>query len=129
MSSINVKLEILQGWRDMSIQTFRLPPLFSLKFRPFSPAYRRISTAMHLPPFPVPPSVPLNHTSCSHGPACTMQVKQSTGPLLIFQLKPVFRHNNRIRARVLTSKLLHFVSSTDSFIMIDAKLLKPVPCS
>ena len=31
----------------------------------------------------------------------------------------------RIRARVLASKLLHFVSLTDSFIMLDAKLLNP----
>ena len=31
----------------------------------------------------------------------------------------------RIRARVLASKLLHLVSLTDSFIMLDAKLLKP----
>ena len=31
----------------------------------------------------------------------------------------------RIRARVLASKLLHFVSLTDSCIMLDAKLLKP----
>ena len=31
----------------------------------------------------------------------------------------------RIRAQVLTSKLLHFVSLTDSFIMLHAKLLKP----
>ena len=30
-----------------------------------------------------------------------------------------------IRARVLDSKLLHFVSLTDSFILLDAKLLKP----
>ena len=30
----------------------------------------------------------------------------------------------RIRARVLASKLLHFVSLTDNFIMLDAKLLK-----
>ena len=30
----------------------------------------------------------------------------------------------RIRARLLASKLLHFVSLTDSFIMLDAKLLK-----
>ena len=29
----------------------------------------------------------------------------------------------RIRARVLARKLLHFVSSTDSLIMLDAKLL------
>ena len=31
----------------------------------------------------------------------------------------------RVRARVLAKKLLHFVSLTDSFIMLDAKLLKP----
>ena len=31
----------------------------------------------------------------------------------------------RIRARVLASKLPHFVLLTDSFIMLDAKLLKP----
>ena len=31
----------------------------------------------------------------------------------------------RIRARVLAGKLLHFDSLTDSFIMLDAKLLKP----
>ena len=31
----------------------------------------------------------------------------------------------RIGARLLASKLLHFVSLTDSFIMLDAKLLKP----
>ena len=31
----------------------------------------------------------------------------------------------RIRPRVLAKKLLHFVSLTDSFIMLDAKLLKP----
>ena len=30
-----------------------------------------------------------------------------------------------MRARVLASKLLHFVSFTDSFIMLDVKLLKP----
>ena len=30
----------------------------------------------------------------------------------------------RIRAQVLASRLLHFVSLTDSFIMLDAKLLK-----
>ena len=34
----------------------------------------------------------------------------------------------RIRARVLASKLLHFVSLTDSFIMLDAKLLKLLSC-
>ena len=33
----------------------------------------------------------------------------------------------RIRARVLASKLLHFVSLTDTFILLDAKLLKPRP--
>ena len=33
------------------------------------------------------------------------------------------------RARFLASKLLHFVSLTaDSFIMLDAKLLKPLSC-
>ena len=32
----------------------------------------------------------------------------------------------RITARLLASKLLHFVSLTDSFIMLDAKLLKPL---
>ena len=32
----------------------------------------------------------------------------------------------RIRARVLASKLLHFVSLIDSFILLDAKLLKPL---
>ena len=31
----------------------------------------------------------------------------------------------RVTARVLASKLLRFVSLTDSFIMLDAKLLKP----
>ena len=31
----------------------------------------------------------------------------------------------RARTRVLASKLLHFVSLTNSFIMLDAKLLKP----
>ena len=31
----------------------------------------------------------------------------------------------RIRARVLASKLMHFVSLIDSFIMLDPKLLKP----
>ena len=34
----------------------------------------------------------------------------------------------RIRARILASKLLHFVSITDSFIMLDTKLLKPLSC-
>ena len=32
----------------------------------------------------------------------------------------------RIRAQVLANKLLYFVSLTDSFIMLDAKLLKPL---
>ena len=31
----------------------------------------------------------------------------------------------RKRARILANKLLHFVSLSDSFIMLDAKLLKP----
>ena len=35
---------------------------------------------------------------------------------------------SRIKARVLSSKLLHFVSLTYSFIMLDAKLLKPLSC-
>ena len=34
----------------------------------------------------------------------------------------------RIRARVLASKLLHFVSLTDVFILLDAKLLKSLSC-
>ena len=34
----------------------------------------------------------------------------------------------RIKARVLDSKILHFVSLTDSFIMLDAKLLKLLSC-
>ena len=34
----------------------------------------------------------------------------------------------RIRARVLASKLLHFVSLTDGFILLDAKLLKSLSC-
>ena len=34
----------------------------------------------------------------------------------------------RKRARVVASKLRHFVSLTDSFIMLDAKLLKPLSC-
>ena len=34
----------------------------------------------------------------------------------------------RIRAPVLDSKLLHFVSLSDSFIMLDVKLLKPLSC-
>ena len=32
---------------------------------------------------------------------------------------------SRVRARVLASRLLHFVSLTDGFIMLDAKLLRP----
>ena len=34
----------------------------------------------------------------------------------------------RIRARFLARKRIHFVSLTDSFIMLDAKLLKPLSC-
>ena len=34
----------------------------------------------------------------------------------------------RIRAQVLSNKLLHCVSLTDSFIMLDAKLLKTLSC-
>ena len=39
----------------------------------------------------------------------------------------IFKSKYKKRVRVLASKLLHFVSLTDSFIMIDAKLLKPRP--
>ena len=35
---------------------------------------------------------------------------------------------SKIKARVLASKLLQFVSLTDSFVMSDAKLLKPLSC-
>ena len=42
-----------------------------------------------------------------------------TGPKSNFQIEI-----QRIRARVLANKLLHFVSLTNSFIMLDAKLLK-----
>ena len=34
----------------------------------------------------------------------------------------------RIRVRILASKVLHFVSITDSFIMLDTKLLRPLSC-
>ena len=34
----------------------------------------------------------------------------------------------RIRVGILASKVLHFVSITDSFIMLDTKLLKPLSC-
>ena len=44
----------------------------------------------------------------------------SSGPKSNIQIEV-----KRIRARVLASKLLRFVSLTDSFIMLDAKLLKP----
>ena len=43
-----------------------------------------------------------------------------SGPKLNIQIEIY-----RIRAPVLASKLLHFVSLTDSFIMLDAKLLEP----
>ena len=33
-----------------------------------------------------------------------------------------------MRAWILASKLLHFVSLTDRFIMLDPKLLKPLSC-
>ena len=46
-----------------------------------------------------------------------------SGPKTNFQIEI-----QRIRARVLANKLLHFVSLTDSFIMLDAKLLKPLSC-
>ena len=43
-----------------------------------------------------------------------------TGPKSNIQIEML-----RIKAQFLASKLLHFVSLTDSFIMLDAKLLKP----
>ena len=43
-----------------------------------------------------------------------------TGPKSNIQIEIKWR-----RARVPPSKLLHFVSLTDSLIMLDAKLLKP----
>ena len=43
-----------------------------------------------------------------------------TGPKSNIQIEV-----ERIRTRVLASKLLHFVSLTDSFVVLDAKLLKP----
>ena len=46
-----------------------------------------------------------------------------SGPKSNFQTE-----KQKIRARVLVNKLLHFVSLTDSFIMLDAKLLKPLSC-
>ena len=46
-----------------------------------------------------------------------------SGPKSNFQIEI-----QRIRARVLANKLLHFVSLTDSFIMLNAKLLKPLSC-
>ena len=46
-----------------------------------------------------------------------------SGPKLNIQIEIY-----RIRARVLASKLLCFVSLTDSFITLDAKLFKPLSC-
>ena len=46
-----------------------------------------------------------------------------SGPKSDFQIEI-----QRIRARVLANKLLLFVSLTDSFIMLNAKLLKPLSC-
>ena len=46
-----------------------------------------------------------------------------SGPKSNFQTE-----KQKIRARVLVNKLLHFVSLTDSFIMLDAELLKPLSC-
>ena len=47
-----------------------------------------------------------------------------SGPKSNFQIEI-----QRIRARVLANKLLHFVSFiTDSFMMLNAKLLKPLSC-
>ena len=58
-------------------------------------------------------------------------VRRSRGPFLESPVNFTGPKSNiqieikRIRARVLAIKLLHFVSLTDSFIMLDAKLLKP----
>ena len=46
-----------------------------------------------------------------------------SGPKSDFQIEI-----QRIRAWVLANKLLLFVSLTDSFIMLNAKLLKPLSC-
>ena len=43
-----------------------------------------------------------------------------TGPKSNIQIEV-----ERIRTRVLASKLVHFVSLTDSFVVLGAKLLKP----
>ena len=50
----------------------------------------------------------------------------SKGPVTLWGPKSNIQIEiKRIRARVLARKLLHFVSLTDGFIMLDAKLLKP----
>ena len=46
-----------------------------------------------------------------------------SGPKSNFQTE-----KQKIRARVLVNKLLHFVSLTDSFIMLHAKFLKLLSC-
>ena len=51
------------------------------------------------------------------------------GPFLETQV--ICRARNQVftvKAWVLASKLLHFVSLTDSFILLDANLLKPFSC-
>ena len=53
---------------------------------------------------------------------------QTWGPFLESPKSNIQIEMERIRARVLASKLLHFVSLTDSIIMLDAKLLKPLSC-
>ena len=58
----------------------------------------------------------------SRGPFLESPVKVS-GPKSNFQIEI-----ERIRAPVLAGKLLHSVPLTDTFIMLDAKLLKPLPC-
>ena len=50
----------------------------------------------------------------------------SNVPVTFRDGKQIFK-SIRIRAWVLASKLLHFVSLTDSFITLDKKLLKPRP--
>ena len=68
-------------------------------------------------------AVKLSHieplTEKTRGPFLESPVNFS-GPKSNIQIKI-----ERIRARVPARKLLHFVSLTDSFIMLDAKLLKP----
>ena len=54
-------------------------------------------------------------------PVC-LWAKRARGPFLE---SPCNFSGLKMGARVLASKLLHFVPLTDGFIMLDAKLLKP----